>query len=1774
MSENYDNSGAVENGGDETGSPGGAGGFVTVEPVEVIGMVNGTVDQEPSSLQVDHVYLSNGVFLTGDDSAENVPSDVGVIEDGGKEEMFVDCPDELILSDNREAMAIPEMQESSEEKDDMQDFGVHESANGRQEYKEDRDALLKELANLQHQLKALTGQHSSLEENTSGLVDRVNEEEMGEVEKKISLSDNPLHDMMNECSNLVQNALDVWLQKDEMIRELKTMLSMKGQEIEDLHAKVHGEQHHVEAIADRMLASLGMAVTEENLLDDSVSGKMSHVEKNTYLLIENYNYFLSEIYLLQQCLTEARPDLSVQNDFGTTFLATRDVLLEHKRKEVDLSQKLSNLEDESKKLVEQLDKSKEMVKLANGDVEKFRAELEHEKSKYANTKEKLSLAVTKGKALVQQRDSLKQSLAEKTSELERCLTELQEKSDSLVASEMSKEELVRTEILAASLQEAVSQRNTILARCEEILSETAVSQELQSADITDRIRWLADERNRLKGVTVEYDKLIDALSVIDIPENVSSSDLESRVNWIVQSFFQTKEEAIRLQDQISEVSGAARNEIERLTASLLAEQQEKIYLQEELKDLSHKYDKIVDRECHVSSEKNRMVSMLLEASGIPMDCQEDSDKPSSDVAVLIERCIGKVKEQSSASGPSGLEAEVFETIQTLLYVKDQELMLCEKLLEEDVLLRSKLNTLSDKLRNMSQEIEVLKDEKNAMQKDLERSEDKSALLREKLSMAVKKGKGLVQDRENLKKNLDEKTAEIDKLKLELQQQESALGDFRDQISILSTDVEVIPKLESDLTSMKDQKDQLEQFLVESNNLLQRVMESIDGIVLPIDSTFEEPAQKLQWLAGYLNECQVAKKHMDQELEKLKEESAALSNEIAEAYIAKKSLEVTLSLAENNISRLAEEKRELEVAKTYGEQELQKALEEASAQAGKFAEACSTRKSLEDALSEAEDKISDLMNEKEEAHHSRASAETELKKVKEEVLIQTGKLTEAYGTIKSLEDALSQVETNVALLSEENNNVQVGRTNLENEMKKLKEEADSQSIKLTDSYSTIKLLEDALLKAENNVSELVGEQKKAGEEIVALNTKLNVCMEELAGTTGSLDSRSLELSSHLNSLQLLLKDDNLLSLLKRSFELKLERLRDMDVLLEDMKNHYVEMQSEPLQSYPAVTKEDSDFLKFAAGLDNIANGDMNKGHANAEDGDSLESYFSKTVEGFHLRNKILADNVEGYSAFMDEFIAALLTKLLATRDGLMLKGDQIISLKQKVDNLEMVRQAQESKIVILENDISILLSACTDATNKLEAEIENNPVEVSSVPEMREVSGDAVAEHQTTLDNIKYLTTAKNLSLAARKVGHLIKQFGNIRNESADAIKEFENNLTETRISLENAIEERDLNQSRISKLESDVEALQKSYQEVRFQVEDYEAKEDKMNDKEAEISSLRNALSTKEKEAEEAYMSASQVKSLYDKLNDLEVPFAEFKVGDTDFHNSDHAKKLFYIIDVVTPMLHHMNSLSHEKEELQSTLVKQVQEIEHLKEKVEQQNLDKQDYENMKNELFELEFTLESIIQKLGGNDLVEDPKTIGVRGFIPVLEKLVMAVILESENSKSKAQELSAKLLGSQKVVDELSNKVKFLEDSKQGRSVSPEVARETSIFEASSLPTRSEITEIEDAGPIAKKAVAPAAFATHARTLRKGSNDHLAIDIDSESDRLIKNKETDEDKGHIFKPLNTSGLVPLQGKMIADRIDGLWVSGGRALMSRPRARLGLMAYWLLLHIWLLATL
>ncbi|KAL0364261.1 UNVERIFIED_CONTAM: hypothetical protein Sangu_0523700 [Sesamum angustifolium] len=392
-------------------------------------------------------------------------------------------------------------------------------------------------------------------------------------------------------------------------------------------------------------------------------------------------------------------------------------------------------------------------------------------------------------------------------------------------------------------------------------------------------------------------------------------------------------------------------------------------------------------------------------------------------------------------------------------------------------------------------------------------------------------------------------------------------------------------------------------------------------------------------------------------------------------------------------------------------------------------------------------------------------------------------------------------------------------------------------------------------------------------------------------------------------------------------------------------------------------------------------------------------------------------------------------------------------------------------------------------------------------------------------------------------------------------------------------------------------------------------------------------------------LSVSQVKSILDKMNEVEVPDAAFAVGNS--HDSTNVRKLFSVIDGFSESLQKVSLLSRENEKLQSTIDEQILEIEFLRKQVEDHMDNEKDSEKM-NKLLELESGLKNIVWKLGGGDLMGDLKADGPTWLLPLLDKLVMAKMLESESSKSKNEELGAKLLATQKLVDDLSSKVKLLEDSNQARIFPPEIEQEG----GTSIATQSEISEMQDVvnlvlclfilsillscgaillssfyckmlsprctrenkykeglfddhllnSPTKLEILDPSLplpnscilfphlvvllaavgmsnniphvqSAAHVRSLRKGSNDHLAISISSESERLINNEETDEDKGHLFKSLNTSGLIPRQGRSAADRIDGIWVSGSRALMRHPRGRLGLIAYWLVLHLWLLGT-
>lgn len=186
--------------------------------------------------------------------------------------------------------------------------------------------------------------------------------------------------------------------------------------------------------------------------------------------------------------------------------------------------------------------------------------------------------------------------------------------------------------------------------------------------------------------------------------------------------------------------------------------------------------------------------------------------------------------------------------------------------------------------------------------------------------------------------------------------------------------------------------------------------------------------------------------------------------------------------------------------------------------------------------------------------------------------------------------------------------------------------------------------------------------------------------------------------------------------------------------------------------------------------------------------------------------------------------------------------------------------------------------------------------------------------------------------------------------------------------------------------------------------------------------------------------------------------------GKDSLSSSSYMEKLFCILDSFPELENQVYLLSQDKEHLHSTLAEHALENEHLREEVEVNRRYKVDSEVAKNELFELRSGLEKITQMLGVNDLIREKESLGLGRVVAIVEKQLMNVLLELENSKSRALELGTKLIASQKGVEELSTKVRFLEGSVQGRSVPQDLIQERSVFEANTVSPGSEISEIED--------------------------------------------------------------------------------------------------------------
>lgn len=205
------------------------------------------------------------------------------------------------------------------------------------------------------------------------------------------------------------------------------------------------------------------------------------------------------------------------------------------------------------------------------------------------------------------------------------------------------------------------------------------------------------------------------------------------------------------------------------------------------------------------------------------------------------------------------------------------------------------------------------------------------------------------------------------------------------------------------------------------------------------------------------------------------------------------------------------------------------------------------------------------------------------------------------------------------------------------------------------------------------------------------------------------------------------------------------------------------------------------------------------------------------------------------------------------------------------------------------------------------------------------------------------------------------------------------------------------------------------------------------------------------------------MRALFDKINGIEVPSVD-PVNELDPRSPYDVKKLFAIVDSVTEMQQQIEVLSYGQKELNSTLAGKDREIQGLREAAEAKSTTELELMKAKTELSKLISGLEKLLVILAGNDPDVDPNFSESGALLQALERKIASLLLESESSKSRAQELGLKLAGSEKLVDKLSSKVKEFEDKLQSKAIQPDIIHERSIFEVSRAPSTSEISEIED--------------------------------------------------------------------------------------------------------------
>ncbi|AQK68533.1 hypothetical protein ZEAMMB73_Zm00001d015272 [Zea mays] len=630
------------------------------------------------------------------------------------------------------------------------------------------------------------------------------------------------------CSSLLKKLDEVCILNEE----LKSASSSKNVTLDKLHSRcltvaemlASCSANHSSTV--QLISDIGEGSSKE---DHILTTLLPCIEADVASCIEKFENAAEEIRLSKICLQEISifDQISFEKwSYPLPTLIKEEVLpkicdLQDRFDQlnalnIQLETEVAVLKDGMKELDEDLGTSR-------SELQKKVSELEQLDQKFSSVKEKLSIAVAKGKGLIVQRDSLKQSLLEKSGEIEKLTQELQLKETLLKELEAKLKSYTEADRIEALESELSYIRNSATALRDSFLLKDSVLQRIE-----------------------------EVLEELDLPEQFHSRDIVEKIELLSKPS----------KDASKSDTGAYEKEMELNS------------LNNEL-DHAHNNLALAQQECDEAVEKAQSLMMEIETLHAQISKLQESD---------AEQMQKKEMELNS------LNNELDHARNNLALVeqeRDEAVEKAQSLMMEIETLHAQISKLQEsdaeqmqKYQSLVLELESVGKQRDNLQERLNQEEQKCASLREKLNVAVRKGKGLVQHRDSLKQTMEEMNVVIEKLKSERKQH--------------------IESLETEKSSLMDRLAENEKSLHETNQYLSGLLNALNRVDVAREFDMD-PITKVEKMAKFFLDLQSTVASSQNEVMKSKRATELLLAELNEAHERADNLQEELVKAEAALS---------------------------------------------------------------------------------------------------------------------------------------------------------------------------------------------------------------------------------------------------------------------------------------------------------------------------------------------------------------------------------------------------------------------------------------------------------------------------------------------------------------------------------------------------------------------------------------------------------------------------------------------------------------------------------------------------------------------------------------------------------------------------------------------------------------------------------------------------------------------------------------------------------